>query len=77
VARFYSLGQASRKKRFIYNSYAMLNIKIDDLVCPMCKNSLVLNEAKATLKCVQCHRAYPVRDEIPILLEEEAVIEEP
>ncbi|MGA3212780.1 MAG: Trm112 family protein [Terriglobales bacterium] len=55
----------------------MLNIKIDDLVCPACKQPIVLNEEKATLKCVQCHRVYPIRDEIPILLIDEATIEEP
>jgi uncharacterized protein len=54
----------------------MLNIKIDDLVCPFCKQPLTLNEEKATLKCTACHRAYPIRDEIPILLVDEAVIEE-
>ena len=53
----------------------MLNIKIDDLVCPVCKHQLAMAGTKEALKCVQCHRVYPIRDEIPILLEEEAVIE--
>ena len=53
----------------------MLNIKVDDLVCPVCKQQLTLDEAKETLKCVQCRRVYPIRNEIPVLLEEEAVIE--
>jgi hypothetical protein len=28
------------------------------------------------LKCPQCKRAYPVRDDIPVMLIDEAVIEE-
>jgi uncharacterized protein YbaR (Trm112 family) len=28
------------------------------------------------LKCVQCHRVYPVRDDIPVMLVDEAKIEE-
>ncbi len=59
-----------------YNSPAMPNIPIDDLVCPVCKQPLTLNAEKETLKCAQCHRAYPIRDEIPVLLVDEAVIED-
>lgn len=53
----------------------MVNIKTDDLVCPVCKQQLVLDQERETLTCVQCHRVYPIRDEIPILLEEEAIIQ--
>jgi uncharacterized protein len=28
------------------------------------------------LKCVSCRRVYPIRDEIPVMLIDEAVIEE-
>jgi uncharacterized protein len=28
------------------------------------------------LKCVECHRVYPIRDDIPIMLIDEAKIEE-
>jgi uncharacterized protein YbaR (Trm112 family) len=48
---------------------------LDLLVCPVCK---VVFEVKADgtgLKCNQCHRLYPVRDNIPILLVDEATIE--
>jgi len=45
------------------------------LACPKCRVPLTLNEEAATLKCGQCHRVYPIRDNIPILLEEEATIE--
>ena len=46
------------------------------LRCPACKSPLSINEEKQTLKCGSCHRVYPIRDEIPILLVDEAVVEE-
>ena len=53
----------------------MARIRTDDLVCPVCKQPLTYNAEKETLKCPQCHRVYPIRDEIPILLVDEAIIE--
>lgn len=49
---------------------------LDILVCPACKKPLVYNEAAQTLKCGACRRVYPIRDEIPILLVDEAKIED-
>ena len=46
------------------------------LACPACKTPLSYNEEKNTLKCAQCRRVYPIRDEIPVLLVEEATTEE-
>ncbi len=46
------------------------------LACPVCRGPLTLNEERAILKCGQCRRAYPIRDNIPILLEDEATVEE-
>jgi len=54
----------------------MGNIWVEDLVCPVCKQPLTLNAEREILKCHQCRRAYPIKDDIPILLEEEAVIED-
>jgi uncharacterized protein YbaR (Trm112 family) len=49
---------------------------LDILVCPVCKKPLVLklkdNESGESLKCGECRRVYPVRDNIPILLVDEA-----
>jgi len=45
------------------------------LVCPECKKPLVLKENGESLKCGQCHRVYPIRDNIPVLLVDEAVTE--
>jgi LSD1 subclass zinc finger protein len=46
---------------------------LDILVCPMCKKPLQLKETGESLKCTECRRVYPVRDNIPILLIDEAV----
>ncbi len=48
---------------------------LEILVCPVCKKSLVVKDNGASLKCGECRRVYPVRDDIPILLIDEAVIE--
>jgi uncharacterized protein YbaR (Trm112 family) len=48
---------------------------LDILVCPVCKKPLVLKTSGESLKCAECLRVYPVRDNIPILLVDEAVTE--
>jgi len=48
---------------------------LDILVCPVCKAQVVLKEDGSGLKCVECKRVYPVRDEIPIMLVDQATIE--
>jgi len=49
---------------------------LDILVCPDCKKPLQLKPAGDALKCTGCHRVYPIRDEIPILLVDESHIEQ-
>jgi uncharacterized protein len=49
---------------------------LEILVCPVCKKPLAVKENGESLKCGQCHRVYPVRDDIPILLVDEAVTEQ-
>ena len=49
---------------------------LDILVCPACRQPLAYSPEAQTLKCGACRRVYPIRDEIPILLVEEAKIEE-
>ena len=48
---------------------------LDILVCPVCKKPLTVKDYGGSLKCGQCRRVYPVRDEIPILLVDEATID--
>jgi len=48
---------------------------LDILVCPVCKKPLVQKETGESLQSGAGHRVYPVRDNIPILLVDEAVVE--
>lgn len=51
----------------------MINKKLlEILVCPQCKGELEYNEKKSVLICWACGLAYPVKDDIPIMLIEEA-----
>ncbi len=45
---------------------------LDILVCPVTKAPLVYSESTAELVCKASRLAYPVRDGIPVMLEEEA-----
>jgi uncharacterized protein YbaR (Trm112 family) len=45
---------------------------LDILVCPVCKSSLIYRKAGQELLCRACRLAYPIRDDIPVMLEEEA-----
>ena len=45
---------------------------LDSLVCPICKGELIYKKAEQELICKPCKLAYPVRDDIPVMLEEEA-----
>jgi uncharacterized protein len=49
---------------------------LEILRCPACKSKVELKPDGGWLKCVNCRRAYPIRDEIPVMLIDEAVIEE-
>ena len=42
------------------------------LVCPKCKGALEYREREASLVCAHCALSYPVRDDIPIMLLDEA-----
>ena len=45
---------------------------LDILVCPICKGPLMYDKAKAELVCKADRLAYPIRDDIPVMLEDEA-----
>ena len=49
---------------------------LEILACPMCKTRVELKPDGSGLKCVQCRRVYPVRDDIPVMLIDEATIED-
>lgn len=45
---------------------------LEILVCPICKGPLVYRREQQELICKADRLAYPVRDDIPVMLEEEA-----
>ena len=47
---------------------------LDILVCPVCKTPVKLTPDAAGLKCATCRRVYPIRDDIPVMLVEEAPV---
>jgi len=59
-----------------YNADAMIDKDLlEILVCPACKQELEYRQDPETLKCTGCHRVYAVKDDIPIMLVDEATIE--
>ena len=63
--------------RLRYTRVAMISKDLlDMLVCPACRKPLAYRPETETLKCAGCRRAYPIRDGIPVLLVDEAVVEE-
>ena len=49
---------------------------LDILACPACKSEVKLIPDGNGLKCVSCNRVYPIRDDIPVMLIDEATLEE-
>ena len=47
---------------------------LDMLVCVVCKKPVHLLPDGSGLKCDDCKRVYPIRDDIPVMLLEEAKI---
>ncbi len=45
---------------------------LEILVCPVCKGSLIYNKEQQELLCKADRLAYPIRDDIPVMLEDEA-----
>jgi len=45
---------------------------LEILVCPLCKGKLVYRKEAMELICRADRLAYPIRDGIPVMLEEEA-----
>lgn len=45
---------------------------LEILVCPLCKRPLIHRKEAQELICKACRLAFPIRDGIPVMLEEEA-----
>jgi uncharacterized protein YbaR (Trm112 family) len=49
---------------------------LEILACPACKAKVELKPDGSALKCVECKRVYPIRDDIPVMLIDEATVED-
>lgn len=49
---------------------------LEILACPACKAKVELKQDGSGLKCVSCKRVYPIRDDIPVMLIDEATVED-
>ncbi|MEW5979059.1 MAG: Trm112 family protein [Acidobacteriota bacterium] len=49
---------------------------LEILVCPLCKELVTVTPDGNGLKCVKCKRVYPIKDDIPVMLIDEARIDE-
>ena len=45
---------------------------LEILACPACKAKVELLPDSSGLKCTKCKRVYPIRDDIPVMLVDEA-----
>jgi len=45
---------------------------LDILVCPKCKGELTLTPHQDALNCYACKLSYPIKDDIPVMLIDEA-----
>jgi uncharacterized protein YbaR (Trm112 family) len=48
---------------------------LEILACPVCKGDIKLTADEKGLKCMECSRVYPIKDDIPVMLADEATIE--
>ena len=65
-----------RPRPVSYNAHVMIAKELlEILVCPACKQALEYRERPESLKFKQCHRVYAVKDDIPIMLVDEATVE--
>lgn len=45
---------------------------LDILACPLCKSRLIYNKENQELICRADRLAFPIKDDIPVMLEDEA-----
>lgn len=50
---------------------------LEILRCPKCRSEVALKDDKSALKCSNpdCSLVYPIRDDIPVMLVDEATVE--
>lgn len=65
-----SLAMATEEKPVVISQE-----QLDILVCPVCRTPIKPTPDQTALKCQTCRRVYPIRDEIPVMLPEEAHVD--
>ncbi len=45
------------------------------LACPACRTPVALTADGSGLRCARCRRVYPIKDDIPVMLVDEATID--
>jgi len=48
---------------------------LEILACPMCRTEVILTPDGSGLVCRSCRRRYPIVDDIPVMLVEEATVQ--
>ena len=65
-----------KDKTSVVSPQGIINISktlLDILACPACKGGIEHDETAQKLVCVgECHRRYPIREGIPVMLIDEA-----
>ena len=49
---------------------------LEILACPNCKTPVRLVNNDQGLKCDKCRRVYPIKDDIPVMLIDEATVDQ-
>jgi hypothetical protein len=59
-------------RRFRRSNMAINKELLDILACPKCKGDIQLTDNGDGLVCAACRLVYPIKDDIPVMLIEEA-----
>jgi LSD1 subclass zinc finger protein len=49
---------------------------VEMMLCPACRGPLKLKPDASAIKCLSCRRVFPIKDDIPVMLVEQATIED-
>ena len=72
-----SAAATARARRLALDSAMPIDPELlEILACPECKTPVEVVKDGAGLRCAKCRRVYPVQDDIPVMLVDEATIEE-
>ena len=65
-----------REEAWVYIAVMPVDAELlEILACPACKSPVTLVKQGTALKCASCHRVYPIKDDIPVMLIDEATVE--